>query len=247
LCSEQRAPSTRIGAERPGQPARSADRDEPTIIEFLRTGLSYEGFRAVTATDGRTDLRLASEQEFALVILDLMLPDLDGFEVCRRLRARGREVPIIMLTARKEIPDKVAGLGLGADDYVTKPFSFEELLARIQAVLRRRGTVRESNVLSAAGLTLNPDTHEVYKGGEMLDLTPIEFALLELFMRHPRRVFTRETLLNRIWGFDHAGDTNVVDVHISHLRQKIGESSRRVIRTVYGLGYTFRPDDGSLE
>jgi DNA-binding response OmpR family regulator len=151
-----------------------------------------------------------------------------------------------MLTARKEIPDRVAGLTMGADDYVTKPFSFEELLARIQAVLRRKVPDGKTSEISSSGLAINPDTHEAYRGDERIDLTRTEFAMLELMMSHPRRVFTRETLLNRIWGFDYPGDTNVVDVHISHLRRKLnaaGIKARDVVRTVYGMGYTFRPDD----
>ncbi len=220
--------------------------DEATITEFLRIGLSYEGFDVVSASEGRSGLRLATEESFDLVILDLMLPDLDGFGVCKRLREGGSEVPIIMLTARKEIPDRVAGLTMGADDYVTKPFSFEELLARIQAVLRRKGGGEQSDVIVSSGLTVNSGTHEAYRGEERLDLTRTEFAMLELMMSHPKRVFTRETLLNRIWGFDYPGDTNVVDVHISHLRSKLGKAgvdARKVIRTVYGMGYTFRPED----
>lgn len=220
--------------------------DEDTITEFLRIGLSYEGFEVVSASDGRSGLKLATEEEFELIILDLMLPDLDGFAICQRLREDGSETPIIMLTARKEIPDRVAGLTMGADDYVTKPFSFEELLARIQAVLRRKVPDGKTSEISSSGLAINPDTHEAYRGDERIDLTRTEFAMLELMMSHPRRVFTRETLLNRIWGFDYPGDTNVVDVHISHLRRKLnaaGIKARDVVRTVYGMGYTFRPDD----
>ncbi|MBA2693379.1 MAG: response regulator transcription factor [Rubrobacter sp.] len=220
--------------------------DEATITEFLRIGLSYEGFEVVSASEGWSGLRLATEEDFNLVILDLMLPDLDGFAICKRLREGGSEIPIIMLTARKEIPDRVAGLTMGADDYVTKPFSFEELLARIQAVLRRKGGGEEAEAIVSSGIAVNPDTHEAYRGKERIDLTRTEFAMLELMMSHPKRVFTRETLLNRIWGFDYPGDTNVVDVHISHLRRKldaVGVEARRVIRTVYGMGYTFRPKD----
>lgn len=220
--------------------------DEDTIVEFLRIGLSYEGFEVVSAADGRGGLRLATEEGFSLVILDLMLPDLDGFEVCRRIREREVEVPIIMLTARTEIPDRVAGLTMGADDYVTKPFSFEELLARIQAVLRRRGGESPGAVISSSGISINSDTHEAHSGEERIDLTRTEFALLELLMSHPKRIFTRETLLNRIWGFDYHGDTNVVDVHISHLRRKLNEAgveARSVVRTIYGMGYTFRPEE----
>jgi len=220
--------------------------DEATITEFLRIGLSYEGFDVVSASEGRSGLRLATEEAFDLVILDLMLPDLDGFAICKRLREGGSETPIIMLTARKEIPGRVAGLTMGADDYVTKPFSFEELLARIQAVLRRRGGGEAGNLIVSSGIAVNSDTHEAHRGGERRNLTRTEFAMLELMMSHPKRVFTRETLLNRIWGFDYPGDTNVVDVHISHLRRKLnaaGVEARDVIRTVYGMGYTFRPTD----
>lgn len=220
--------------------------DEHSIAEFLRVGLSYEGFEVETAPDGRRGLRMATEEKFILVILDLMLPGIDGFEVCRRIRESGDEVPIIMLTARTGIPDRVEGLTIGADDYVTKPFSFEELLARIQAVLRRKGLeLSRSRTLSGANLTLDPDSHEVYRGDLRLELTRTEFSLLELLMSHPNRVFTRETLVNRVWGFDYYGDTNVVDVHISHLRRKIGDRSgeRRAVQTVYGIGYTFRPDE----
>jgi DNA-binding response OmpR family regulator len=217
--------------------------DESTIIEFLRVGLTYEHSEVEIAQDGPAGLALAKQRDFDLIILDVMLPSLDGFEVCRQLRASGRDVPIIMLTARKEVPDRVTGLNLGADDYLTKPFSFDELLARIRAVLRRRGQSSEPPILRALDLALQPETHEAYKNDVSLELTPIEFALLELFMRHPRRVFTRETLLNRVWGYDYVGDTNVVDVHVGHLRDKIGDRARRLIHTVYGVGYSFRPDD----
>ncbi len=236
-------PSPADESRPPSGPRILVIEDEPTIIEFLRTGLAYEGYRVSVAPDGKTGLDLIGRESFDLVILDLMLPDVDGFEVCRRLRTWGNDVPIIMLTARKEIADRVTGLDLGADDYVTKPFSFAELLARIRALLRRRGDQVEPSELRAADLVLNVETHEVAKSGQPIHLTPTEFALLELFMRHPRRVFTKETLLNRIWGYDFAGDTNVVDVHISHLREKIGDRPPRLIRTIYGVGYTFHPED----
>ncbi len=217
--------------------------DEPTIIEFLRTGLAYEGYQVAIAPDGRTGFDLAINETFDLIILDLMLPDMDGFEICRKLRDRGDETPIIMLTAKQDIADRVMGLDLGADDYITKPFSFAELVARIRAQLRRRGKAQEQRILQAADITLNTETHEVARAGQPIDLTPIEFALLELFMQHPRRVFTRETLLNRIWGYDYVGDANVVDVHVSHLRAKLGDKPPRLIRTIYGLGYAFHPED----
>ena len=216
--------------------------DEPSIVEFLRVGLTYEGCEVEVAEDGLSGLALARQRDFDLVILDLLLPRLDGFGVCRQLREAGNEVPIIMLTARKEVPDRVKGLDLGADDYLTKPFSFDELLARMRAVLRRRGRAGEPPVLRALDLALQPDTHEAYRDNAPLDLTPLEFALLETFMRYPRRVFTREALLTRVWGYDYAGDANVVDVHVGHLRDKIGDRERRLIRTVYGVGYSFRLD-----
>jgi DNA-binding response OmpR family regulator len=218
--------------------------DEPTIIEFLRTGLAYEGYQVAVAADGRSGFEAITNETFDLIILDIMLPDMDGFEICRKLRERGDETPIIMLTARREIEDRVTGLNLGADDYITKPFSFAELVARIRALLRRQGKRADRNILQAADLRLNSETHEVTRAGETIILTPIEFALLELFMQHPRRVFTRETLLNRVWGYDYAGDANVVDVHISHLREKIHDKPPRLIQTIYGLGYAFHPEDG---
>ena len=217
--------------------------DEPTIIEFLRTGLGYEGYQVAIAPDGRTGFDLATSETFDLIILDLMLPDMDGFDICRKLRERGDETPIIMLTARQEIADRVRGLDLGADDYITKPFSFDELVARIRALLRRQGQHPEQAVLHVGDLTINTETREVSRAGEPITLTPIEFALLELFMRHPRRVFTRETLLNRVWGYDYAGDANVVDVHISHLREKIHDKPPRLIQTLYGVGYALHPED----
>jgi DNA-binding response OmpR family regulator len=148
-----------------------------------------------------------------------------------------------MLTARQAVPNRVAGLNQGADDYLTKPFSFDELLARMRAVWRRRGVAAEPRVYRAGDLALRPDTHEVTRRDQPLDLTRTEFALLELLLSHPRQVFSRETLLNRVWGYDFAGDTNVVDVAVGRLRDKLGDRARRLIRTVYGVGYTLRPDD----
>jgi len=230
-------------ASPPAGPRILVIEDEPTIIEFLRTGLAYEGYQVAIAPDGRTGFDLAANQSFDLIILDLMLPDMDGFDVCRKLREQGNETPIIMLTARREIDDRVTGLNLGADDYITKPFSFAELVARIRALLRRQGKARDQQVLQGADIVLDSETHQVTRAGQPVDLTPTEFALLELLMQHPRRVFTRETLLNRIWGYDYAGDANVVDVHVSHLRQKLGDKPPRLIRTIYGVGYAFHPED----
>lgn len=217
--------------------------DEPTIAEFLKTGLAYEGYGIVVATDGKTGLECLRSDAFDLIILDIILPDMDGFEVCRRIRTAGIEIPILMLTARKEISDRVTGLDIGADDYMTKPFSFDELLARIRAVLRRAGRGPDSPELRASGIVLNTDTRAVLVKGRSVHLTPTEFSLLEIFMQHPHRVFTRDTLLNRVWGYHYGGGTNIVDVHVSHLRDKIGDRPSRLIRTHYGIGYAFYPED----
>jgi len=217
--------------------------DEEGILEFLRSGLDFEGYRVLASRDGTGCLHLVRSQPVDLIILDIMLGDLDGFEVCRRLRQEGRQMPILMLTAKKSISDRVRGLDLGADDYLTKPFSFEELLARVRALLRRSGREAAEAVLRAGELVLEVGTRRVRMGQRPVELTPTEFDLLEFFMSHPRRVLTRQTLLNRVWGYDYAGDTNIVDVHVSHLRHKLGVKPPRLIRTFYGVGYAFYPDD----
>ncbi len=216
--------------------------DEPVISEFLRTGLTYEGYEVVLTGKGSEGLQYLQNNDVALLILDLMLPDMDGLDVCRQIRNRGDALPILMLTARKEVSDRVKGLDTGADDYMTKPFSFDELLARIRALLRRFGQQNEDESIRIGSISLNPQTREVTYHGVALDLTPTEFALLELFLRHPRRVFTRETLMNRVMGYDYIGETNIIDVHISHLRDKLGDKPPRLIRTVYGVGYAFHPE-----
>ncbi len=216
--------------------------DEPTIVEFLKTGLSYEGYKVIVALNGKSGLELFKKEKIDFIILDIMLPDVDGFEVCRKIRASDTTVPILMLTAKKDVTDKVKGLDLGADDYLTKPFSFEELLARIRALLRRTGRQVDESELKAANIVLRLDTREVFVDNEPVTLTPIEFSLLKLLMQHPRRVFTREALLNQVWGYDYPADTNVVDVHISHLREKIKDKPPRLIRTYYGIGYAFYPE-----
>ncbi|OQX87634.1 DNA-binding response regulator [candidate division KSB1 bacterium 4484_87] len=216
--------------------------DEPVITEFLRTGLTYEGYDVTLTENGHSGLSALQQEIFKLLILDIMLPDIDGFEVCRRIRDRGLDIPILMLTAKKDIADRVKGLDTGADDYMTKPFSFDELLARIRALLRRSGAVSYHNKLTAADIILDTESHEVTKSANSIDLTPTEFAILELFMRHPRRVFTRETLLNRVLGYNYVGEANIIDVHISHLRDKLDDRPPRLIQTVYGVGYSFHPE-----
>ncbi len=218
--------------------------DEPSIIEFLRTGLRYEGYEVVIASDGRQGLDIAERIAADLVILDLMLPDMDGLEVCRRLRDSGSPVPVIILTAKRSVTDKVKGLDTGADDYITKPFSFEELVARIRVQLRKSGLGRETAVFRTEDIVLDTESMAVTKNGTPVHLTPAEFSLLELFMRHPDKVFTRETLLNRIFGYDYPGGTNIVDVHISHLRDKLDDKPPKIIRTVYGRGYSLKSGKG---
>jgi len=209
--------------------------DEESILDFVELGLRYEGFDVELAKDGPGALDAVARRRPDLVVLDLNLPGLDGLEVCRRIR-QGSDVPIIMLTARGEVDERVEGLDAGADDYIPKPFKFKELLARMRAVLRRR-TASAERVLRFGGLALNRDTREVLLDGRPVALTPREFELLEAFMLHPRQVMTRELLLDRVWGTDYLGDGNLIEVHISALREKLGDQQRRLIRTVRGVGY----------
>lgn len=217
--------------------------DDPVIAEFLRTGLSYEGYEASSQGTGRDGLQSLKQDDFDLVILDVMLPDMDGFQVARKIRQHGCEVPVLILTVKKDVSDRVRGLDSGADDYLTKPFSFEELIARIRALLRRSGKKRAPVRLRAGSILLDRDTREVYRNGCRIELTPTEFRILELFMLHPRRVFTRDTLLNRVLGYGHDGGTNIIDVHISHLRNKLKDRPPRFIKTVFGVGYAFQPEE----
>lgn len=217
--------------------------DEPTILELVSYNLEQAGFTTITATDGETALKLVETEKPDLVILDVMLPKIDGFEICRTLRARGN-TPILMLTARREEVDRVLGLELGADDYLTKPFSPRELVARVRAILRR---VAESNnradgTIVVGDLVINPDSHEVKVRGQPVDLTLKEYQLLKFLAENPGRVFTREALLDRLWEGEYFGDTRTIDVHIRHLREKIEEdpSNPRYILTVRGVGYKFR-------
>lgn len=215
--------------------------DDPVITEFLRIGLSYEGYQVSVTNTGKEGYEMIRQDIFDLMILDIMLPDLDGFNICRRVRSFGSDIPILMLTVKKDVSDRIKGLDSGADDYLTKPFSFDELLARIRALLRRSGHISESKIFQSGDIKLNIETLEVHLAGKPINLTPTEFSLLELFIRHPHRVFTRETLLNRVLGYDYDGGTNIIDVHISHLRKKIRDSKASLIRTVHSVGYSFYP------
>src|SRR5260221_13934272 len=212
--------------------------DDPKILSLLKRGLAYEGFEVYTASDGEAGLIAAKTYQPHLVLLDITMPSVDGFEVCRRLRLFD-DIAIIMLTARDDVADKVNALGLGADDYVPKPFSFDELVARIRAVLRRHTGSQE--LLSYGDLELNQATHEVHRNGHAMELTVQEYRLLLLFLRHPRQVLTREQLLERIWGYSSEIDTHVLEVHIGHLRQKLeAQGEARLIHTVRGFGYTLK-------
>jgi len=214
--------------------------DEPGIVEFLVPGLGYEGFATRVAPDGPTGLRMAMEKEPDLIVLDLMLPGMDGFAVCRSLREHS-DVPVIMLTARDELHDRVHGLEIGADDYVTKPFHFRELAARIRAVLRRRkgdGQAAPGHTLQLQEIELDMDLRLARRGGHDISLTRREFELLELLMRNPDRILPRDTILDRVWGHDFMGDDNIIEVYVRYLRQKLGEPNP--ITTVRGAGYVMR-------
>lgn len=214
--------------------------DDPQIADLLRRGLIYEGYQVEVTADGESGLTAARDRPPDLVLLDLMLPGIDGLTVCKRLRSAS-DVPILILTAKEAVPDRVAGLDAGADDYLVKPFSFDELLARVRALLRRRRTAESQEVLRFADLTLNPKTREVFRGNRRIELTAREFELLELFMQHPRQVLTRELIYDRIWSYDFGGESNIIEVYIRYLRAKLEEAGEpRLIQTVRGVGYALR-------
>ena len=215
--------------------------DETRIADLLRRGLTYEGFRVSVAGDGPAGLATARDDPPDLVILDWMLPGLDGLEVCKRLRAAG-PVPIIMLTAKESVPDRVIGLNAGADDYMVKPFAFDELLARIRAQLRRNRP-QATEMLHFADLTMNTATREVMRGSRKLELTTKEYDLLELFLRHPRQVLTRDVIFDRIWSYDFGGESNIIEVYVRYLRQKTEANGEpRLIQTIRGVGYALREE-----
>ncbi len=214
--------------------------DEPNITDLVATALRYEGFEVDAADTGRAALDKAVAYRPHLLILDIMLPDLDGFEVARRLRQEGRRIPILFLTARDATDDKVRGLTLGGDDYVTKPFSLDELLARVRAVLRRVADSETSTKLTFADLELDEETREVFRGEHPIDLTPTEFKLLRYLMMNPRRVLSKAQILDHVWEYDFGGDANVVETYISYLRKKIDTLGPPLIHTLRGAGYSLR-------
>jgi len=217
--------------------------DERAVRESLRRALELEGYEIELAEDGRQALdRLAREDQPDAVILDVLMPGVDGLEVCRTLRAEGSRLPVLMLTARTQVEDRVEGLDAGADDYLTKPFALEELLARVRALLRRSGDDgANGDMLSFADLELDPGTREVTRGDERIELTRTEFSLLELFLRNPRQVLTRTIIFERVWGYDFGFASNSLDVYIGYLRRKTEAGGKpRLIQTVRGVGYALR-------
>jgi two-component system response regulator MprA len=216
--------------------------DDPSVREALALVLDLNGFDVATAGDGREALRALSSEAPDAVVLDVLMPGIDGLEVCRRIRAVGDRTPVLMLTARAEISERVAGLEAGADDYLVKPFAREELIARLRALLRRTGWEGDDGVLRVHDLELDPVAHEARRAGRDVELTRTEFLLLELLMRHPRQVLTRATIFDRVWGYDFGPASNSLEVYVGYLRRKTEAAGEpRLLHTVRGIGYVLRP------
>ena len=214
--------------------------DDEEIRSLLRRGLAREGFQVFLAADGEQAIRLAAEQPVDLVVLDVLMPGLDGLEVCRRLRAADERLPIVMLTARDAVPDRVAGLEMGADDYLVKPFAFVELLARIRVRLRQRERTG-GRELRFADLRLDTASREAWRGDRPIALTTTEYSLLRLFLQHPRQVLVRDLIYERVWGYEFVGESKVIEVYVGYLRQKLEAAGEpRLIQTVRGAGYVLR-------
>ncbi|MFI7420593.1 response regulator transcription factor [Nonomuraea sp. NPDC049684] len=218
--------------------------DEPALREALQSSLEFEGYRVGTANDGQAALEALAAGSYEAVLLDVMMPRLDGLTTCRRLRAQGNHIPVLMLTARDAVGDRVSGLDAGADDYLVKPFELDELLARVRALLRRgalNAASADGGTLSYGDLRMDPATREVTRGARALDLTRTEYLLMELFLAHPRQVLTRDQILNEVWGFDFEPTSNSLDVYVMYLRRKTEAGGEpRVIHTVRGVGYVLR-------
>jgi DNA-binding response OmpR family regulator len=215
--------------------------DEVKMVRAVRRGLEQEGYAVDSASDGDEGLYLATENAYDAIVLDVMLPGIDGFEVCRRLRAERRWAPVLMLTARDTVADRIEGLDVGADDYLVKPFAFGELLARLRALIRR-GAVERPAVLRAGDVILDPAAHAVTRSGRQVELSAREFALLEFLMRHPGEVVSRTAILEHVWDYSYDGMSNVVDVYVGYLRRKLEQPfGRTLIRTVRGVGYVLEP------
>jgi two-component system OmpR family response regulator len=217
--------------------------DEASLSELLSMALRYEGWEIRTAADGAEALRTARDFRPDVVVLDVMLPDMDGLTVLRRLRAEVSDVPTLFLTAKDAVADRVAGLTAGGDDYVTKPFSLEEVVARLRSLVRRALNAggEDPNLLVVGDLTMNEDSHEVHRGGDAINLTATEFELLRYLMRNPRRVLSKAQILDRVWKYDFGGQANVVEIYISYLRKKIDAGREPMIHTLRGAGYVLKP------
>ncbi|MEU9047057.1 MULTISPECIES: response regulator transcription factor [unclassified Kitasatospora] len=245
----------------PAEPGHPAARllvvdDEPALRDALESSLAFEGYEVATATDGYEALESVERDRPDLVLLDIMMPRMDGLTAVRRMRSRGDTVPVLMLTARDAVGDRVTGLDVGADDYLAKPFELDELLARVRALLRRNALAAEaaaraaaeddSEVLTFADLRMNTATREVTRAGKPIELTRTEFMLLEMFLSHPRQVLTREQILKAVWGFDFEPSSNSLDVYVMYLRRKTEQGGMpRLIQTVRGVGYALRPATGA--
>jgi two-component system OmpR family response regulator len=215
--------------------------DEPNIARLVATALRYEGFEVSVAADARSALKAVTEFRPALVVLDVMLPDMDGFEVQRRLRRDAEDVSVLFLTARDTVEDRVRGLTLGGDDYLTKPFSVDELVARVRAVLRRTAAAEGPTTrLVFADLELDEDTHAVYRGGRRIELSPTEFALLRYLLANARKILSKAQILDHVWQYDFGGDGRIVETYISYLRKKVDAGAPPLIHTVRAVGYTLR-------
>jgi two-component system OmpR family response regulator len=215
--------------------------DESNITELVAMALRYEGFDVTVADSGRSALEAARSSPLNLMVLDVMLPDLDGFEVARRLSLGGHRIPILFLTARDATEDKVRGLTIGGDDYVTKPFSLEELVARVHSILRRvSGNSQQTSRLEFADLVMDLDTQEVWRADEPIDLTATEFRLLRYLMLNPRRVLTRAQILDHVWDYDFGGDARVLETYVSYLRKKVDRATPHLVHTIRGTGYSLR-------
>lgn len=229
-----------------GSPSILVVEDDRSIASAVRRGLIFEGYAVQVAETGTQALDIARDEMPDLVVLDIMIPGVDGLQVCRRLRAAGEDVPILMLTARDEVADRVAGLDAGADDYLVKPFAFAELLARVRALLRRserRAEEPVGEVLRYEDLVLDTTTRFAHRGERRIELTTREFDLLQLFLRHPNQVLPRDTIMERVWGYDFPGESNVLEVYVKNLRRLLEAGNEpRIVQTVRGAGYVLRRD-----
>jgi two-component system OmpR family response regulator len=218
--------------------------DEPSLVDAVATALRYEGFEVTEATTGRAGLLAAQNSSFSLIVLDVMLPDLDGFAIATRLRQEGVEIPVLFLTARDSLDDKAAGYAAGADDYLTKPFSLAELIMRVRAILRRtEGSAgQEASVLRFADLELDLEGHLLRRNGTPIDLTATEFSVLEYFMNNPGRVLSKAQILDHVWHYDFDGDSNICETYVSYLRKKLNEHGPPLIQTVRLVGYVLREE-----